>query len=143
MIDEKNRSLSKKSLLDFANVTSSESPAPGGGSISAYCGALAASLAVMVANLSAHKRGWDDKWEFFSKIGEEGMKIQSQLIDLVDEDTSPLNLANFKTKMQNTSKIPKCKIQLKCQNINLRRIFDIGFSPVPHSMFHNVSYALT
>jgi len=91
MIDEKNRSLSKKSLLDFANITASESPAPGGGSISAYCGALAASLAVMVANLSAHKRGWDDKWEFFSKIGEEGMKIQSQLIDLVDEDTEAFN----------------------------------------------------
>ena len=91
MIDEKNRGLSKKSLVDFANITSSESPAPGGGSISAYSGALAASLAVMVANLSAHKRGWDDKWEFFSKIGEEGMKIQSQLIDLVDEDTEAFN----------------------------------------------------
>ena len=91
MIDEKNRSLSKKSLVDFANITSSESPAPGGGSISAYSGALAASLAVMVANLSAHKRGWDDKWEFFSKIGEKGMKIQSQLIDLVDEDTEAFN----------------------------------------------------
>ena len=91
MIDEKNRALSKKSLVDFANITSSESPAPGGGSISAYSGALAASLAVMVANLSAHKRGWDDKWEFFSKIGEKGMKIQSQLIDLVDEDTEAFN----------------------------------------------------
>jgi len=91
MIDEKNRGLSKKSLVDFANITSSESPAPGGGSISAYSGALAASLAVMVANLSAHKRGWDDKWEFFSRIGEEGMKIQSQLIDLVDEDTEAFN----------------------------------------------------
>jgi len=91
MIDEKNRDLSKKSLIDFANITSSESPAPGGGSISAYSGALAASLAVMVANLSAHKRGWDDKWEFFSKIGEKGMKIQSQLIDLVDEDTEAFN----------------------------------------------------
>tara|TARA_B100000575_G_C23119670_1_gene647738 strand:- start:447 stop:2141 length:1695 start_codon:yes stop_codon:yes gene_type:complete len=91
MIDKKNRGLSKKSLVDFANITSSESPAPGGGSISAYSGALAASLAVMVANLSAHKRGWDDKWEFFSKIGEKGMKIQSQLIDLVDEDTEAFN----------------------------------------------------
>ena len=70
MIDEKNRNLSNKSLVDFANITSSESPAPGGGSISAYCGALGASLAVMVSNLSAHKRGWDDKWEYFSKIGE-------------------------------------------------------------------------
>ena len=107
MIDEKNRSLSKKSLLDFANVTSSESPAPGGGSISAYCGALAASLAVMVANLSAHKRGWDDKWEFFSNIGEEGMKIQSQLIDLVDEDTEAFN------SIMNAYSLPKDNEQEK------------------------------
>ena len=91
MIDEKNRNLSNKSLVDFANITSSESPAPGGGSISAYCGALGASLAVMVSNLSAHKRGWDDKWEYFSKIGEKGMLIQSKLIDLVDEDTDAFN----------------------------------------------------
>ena len=91
MIDEKNRNLSNKSLVDFANITSSESPAPGGGSISAYCGALGASLAVMVSNLSAHKRGWDDKWEYFSKIGEKGMLIQNKLIDLVDEDTDAFN----------------------------------------------------
>ncbi len=88
---KKNRNLSNKSLVDFANITSSESPAPGGGSISAYCGALGASLAVMVSNLSAHKRGWDDKWEYFSKIGEKGMLIQSKLIDLVDEDTDAFN----------------------------------------------------
>ena len=91
MIDEKNRNLSNKSLVDFADITSSESPAPGGGSISAYCGALGASLAVMVSNLSAHKRGWDDKWEYFSKIGEKGMLIQNKLIDLVDEDTDAFN----------------------------------------------------
>lgn len=91
MIDEKNRVLSDRSLVDFANITSSESPAPGGGSISAYCGALGASLAVMVSNLSAHKRGWDDRWEYFSKIGEKGMIIQSKLIDLVDEDTDAFN----------------------------------------------------
>ena len=91
MIDEKNRVLSDKSLVDFANITSSESPAPGGGSISAYCGALGASLAVMVSNLSAHKRGWDDRWEYFSKIGDKGMIIQSKLINLVDEDTDAFN----------------------------------------------------
>ena len=91
MIDEKNRKLSNKSLIDFANITSSESPAPGGGSISAYCGALGVSLAVMVSNLSAHKRGWDDKWEYFSEIGKNGMTIQNKLIDLVDEDTDAFN----------------------------------------------------
>ena len=91
MIDGKNRNLSNKSLVDFANITSSELPAPGGGSISAYCGALGASLAVMVSNLSAHKRGWDDKWEYFSKIGEKGMLIQNKLIDLVDKDTDAFN----------------------------------------------------
>ena len=91
MIDEKNRELSNKSLIDFANITSSESPAPGGGSISAYCGALGVSLAVMVSNLSAHKRGWDDKWEYFSEIGKNGIIIQNKLIDLVDEDTDAFN----------------------------------------------------
>ena len=91
MIDDKNKELSKKTIKEFANITSSESPAPGGGSISAYCGALGVSLAVMVANLSAHKRGWDDKWEYYSNSGEKGMFLQSQLLDLVDEDTDAFN----------------------------------------------------
>ena len=60
-------------LIDFANKTSSESPAPGGGSISAYVGALGVSLGTMVANLSANKRGWDDRWEEFSNWAEKGM----------------------------------------------------------------------
>ncbi|MBO4966149.1 MAG: glutamate formimidoyltransferase [Muribaculaceae bacterium] len=85
-----------KKLVDmtctgFADETSSESPAPGGGSISAYMGALAAALGTMVANLSAHKPGWDDRWEEFSDVAEKGRGIQDRLIALVDEDTEAFN----------------------------------------------------
>ncbi len=72
----------------FAKETASESPAPGGGSISAYMGALAAALATMVANLSSHKRGWDDRWEEFSVVAEKGQALMKELLDLVDEDTA-------------------------------------------------------
>lgn len=85
-----------KKLVDmtcvgFADETASESPAPGGGSISAYMGALAAALGTMVANLSAHKAGWDDRWEEFSDVAEKGRDIQDRLIHLVDEDTEAFN----------------------------------------------------
>ena len=72
----------------FACETASESPAPGGGSISAYMGALAAALGTMVANLSSHKRGWDDRWKEFSDIAEQGQALMQELLDLVDEDTA-------------------------------------------------------
>lgn len=75
----------------FAEETASESPAPGGGSIAAYMGTLGAALGTMVANLSAHKAGWDDKWEFFSKYAEEGQKSIAELTHLVDEDTNAFN----------------------------------------------------
>ena len=91
MIDNNDKNLSDKSIKKFAELTSSESPAPGGGSISAYCGALGVSLGIMVANLSAHKRGWDDDWEFYSNWGEKGVILQEMLIDLVDEDTNAFN----------------------------------------------------
>ena len=91
LIEEPKEKLSSLSLTDFANETSSESPAPGGGSISAYCGTLAASLTTMVANLSSHKRGWDDKWEFFSDWAKKGLDVQNELIDLVDKDTDAFN----------------------------------------------------
>lgn len=86
----------RKRLVDltaegFADETASESPAPGGGSISAYMGALAAALGTMVANLSAHKPGWDDRWEEFSVVAEKGREIQDRLIHLVDEDTDAFN----------------------------------------------------
>ncbi len=85
-----------KRLIDmtctgFAEETASESPAPGGGSISAYMGALAASLATMVANLSAHKPGWDDRWEEFSNWAVKGQAIKDDLLLLVDEDTNAFN----------------------------------------------------
>ena len=86
----------KKKLVDmtctgFAEETASESPAPGGGSISAYMGALAAALGTMVANLSSHKAGWDDRWEFFSNWADNGMGVMNELLYLVDEDTEAFN----------------------------------------------------
>lgn len=78
-------------LVDFANETASESIAPGGGSISAYVGSLGASLATMVANLSSHKKGWDDRWEEFSNWAEKGNYYKDELIRLVDQDTAAFN----------------------------------------------------
>lgn len=75
----------------FAEETASESPAPGGGSISAYMGALAAALGTMVANLSSHKAGWDECWEYFSDWAERGMAVMNELLALVDEDTAAFN----------------------------------------------------
>ena len=75
-------------LTDFANETASESPAPGGGSISAYVAALGISLGTMVANLSSHKKGWDERWEEFSKHAEQGEAYKNELLRLVDADTA-------------------------------------------------------
>lgn len=85
-----------KNLVDmtctaFAEETASESPAPGGGSISAYMGALGAALGTMVANLSSHKAGWDERWEEFSYYAERGQAIMAELLHLVDEDTEAFN----------------------------------------------------
>jgi len=87
---------SKKQLIDFnlrefADETASESPAPGGGSVAAYVGSLGVSLGAMVANLSSHKRGWDERWEEFSNHARAAMKIQEELLFLVDEDTRSFN----------------------------------------------------
>ena len=76
---------------DFAIETASESPAPGGGSIAAYMGTLAAALGTMVANLSAHKAGWDDRWEEFSDYADQGQVLVTRLLHLVDEDTAAFN----------------------------------------------------
>lgn len=80
--------LVRMTLKGFADETASESPAPGGGSISAYMGVLGAALGTMVANLSAHKRGWDDRWKEFSEWAEKGQGIMKELVGLVDEDTA-------------------------------------------------------
>ena len=91
MIEESQTKLTDLSLSGFSNETLSESPAPGGGSVSAYVGALGAALGSMVANLSAHKRGWDDRWEEFSAWAEKGKQAHDRLLKLVDEDTAAFN----------------------------------------------------
>jgi glutamate formiminotransferase/formiminotetrahydrofolate cyclodeaminase len=86
------KKLVNMNLVAFADETASESPAPGGGSISAYVGALGASLATMVANLSSHKRGWDERWEEFSDAAVRGQKIKDALLRTVDEDTDAFKM---------------------------------------------------
>ncbi len=102
----------EKKLVDFtvkgfADETASESMAPGGGSISAYVGALGVSLGTMVANLSAHKPGWDDKWEYYSKWAEKGQQYKNDLLFLVDEDTNAFNriIAGFRMPKSNAIEI--------------------------------------
>ncbi len=91
LADANQKQLIDLSLTAFADETASESPAPGGGSISAYVGSLGISLATMVANLSSHKVGWDDRWETFSQWAEKGQHYKDQLLKLVDEDTQAFN----------------------------------------------------
>lgn len=98
---EKER-LIRMTLKGFARETASESAAPGGGSVSAYMGALAAALGAMVANLSAHKRGWDDRWKEFSDQAVKGQDIMERLLKLVDEDTAAF------AKIMNVFSMPKC-----------------------------------
>ena len=83
--------LLEKNLREFSDETASESPAPGGGSIAAYSGALGTALSTMVANLSANKRGWDDRWEEFSNWADKGQNFHTRLLELVDADTAAFN----------------------------------------------------
>lgn len=92
MIDsEDSAKLTALSVKGFADETARESPAPGGGSVSAYMGTMGAALGTMVANLSSHKAGWDERWEEFSAWAEEGMALEQELLALVDEDTEAFN----------------------------------------------------
>ena len=109
--NDANKPLVNMTLTAFANETASESPAPGGGSIAAYCGAMGISLGTMVANLSAHKRGWDDRWEEFSNWAEKGMKYQNTLLDLVDEDTNAFNKIMDAFRLPKDTKADKAKRQ--------------------------------
>tara|TARA_B110000046_G_scaffold177403_1_gene204136 strand:+ start:3447 stop:5141 length:1695 start_codon:yes stop_codon:yes gene_type:complete len=94
-------------VKDFAEETASESMAPGGGSIAAYVGALGVSLGTMVANLSAHKPGWDEQWEFYSKWAVKGQKYKNELLFLVDEDTNAFNkiIDGFRMSKSNETEI--------------------------------------
>jgi glutamate formiminotransferase/formiminotetrahydrofolate cyclodeaminase len=91
MADKNKKRLIDMSVKGFMDETASESPAPGGGSVSAYIGALGMALGTMVANLSSHKKGWDDRWKVFSDWAEKGKDIQNKLLNLVDEDTDAFN----------------------------------------------------
>lgn len=91
MIKDGKQQLVDMTVTGFANETASESPAPGGGSIAAYMGALGAALGTMVANLSAHKPGWDERWKEFSDVAEKGKCFMDQLLRMVDEDTNAFN----------------------------------------------------
>ncbi len=95
------RRLTDMTCTEFADETASESPAPGGGSISAYMGALAAALGTMVANLSAHKAGWDERWKEFSDQADRGQELLNRLLHLVDEDTEAFN------RIMDAFKLPK------------------------------------
>ncbi len=99
--EEKAAPLAKMNLREFANETASESPAPGGGSVSAYVGALGISLATMVANLSSAKKGWEDRFSQFSDWAEKGQAIKDNLLRLVDEDTRAFN------RIMDSYKLPK------------------------------------
>ena len=99
--EDKQSKLVDLSLKDFADLTASEAPAPGGGSIAAYTAALGVALGTMVANLSSHKRGWDDKWHFYSDWAVKGQAFKETLIHLVDEDTNAFN------KIMDAFKLPK------------------------------------
>lgn len=103
---------SAKKLVDltvtgFVNETSSESPAPGGGSVAALSGALGTALGTMVANLSSHKRGWDERWSFFAEYAEKGSIIQQELIHLVDEDTRSFNVLMDAFRLPNGNEAQK------------------------------------
>ena len=108
--------LIKMDLAAFADETASESPAPGGGSISAYVGSLGISLATMVANLSSHKKGWDNRWEEFSNWAEKGQQIKDALLKMVDADTAAFN------KIMTALGLPKSTEEEK--NIRTRAIQD-------------------
>lgn len=103
LLEDEAKKLADLTITQFADETSSESPAPGGGSIAAYAGSLGAALATMVANLSSHKRGWDDRWEFFSNWAEKGQQIKTELLRLVDEDTAAFNKIMDAFKLPNSS----------------------------------------
>ncbi|MBS3808302.1 MAG: glutamate formimidoyltransferase [Bacteroidales bacterium] len=101
------KKLNDLTVSEFSDETASESPAPGGGSVSAYMGSLGAALATMVANLSSHKRGWDDHWKEFSDWADKGIVLQAELKQLVDEDTDAFN------KIMEAFKLPKTNDQEK------------------------------
>lgn len=113
-------------LVAFANETASESPAPGGGSISAYIGALGVSLGTMVANLSAGKKGWEHRWEEFSHWAEKGQAYKNRLLQLVDEDTAAFNLIVEAFKLPKVTEAEKSTRKAAIQ-VATRKAIEVPF----------------
>ena len=128
IIEYQMRSTSKKlvdmTCSDFADITASESTAPGGGSIAAYTGALGAALATMVANVSANKKGWEDRWEYFSNIAEKGQVLKVELLRLVDEDTNAFAgiMEAFKLPKTNAEEITLRKAAIEAASLYATQI---------------------
>jgi len=136
VMEEKNdkKRLIAMSLDGFMNETASESPAPGGGSVSAYMGSLGVALGTMVANISSHKRGWDNRWKEFSDWAEKGKEIQNKLLQLVDEDTAAfnriLNAYSLPKKTEEEIKLRKSAVQEATRNAILipYKVMETAFS---------------
>jgi glutamate formiminotransferase/formiminotetrahydrofolate cyclodeaminase len=134
MADINEHKLIEMNLKAFMDETASESPAPGGGSISAYMGALGAALGTMVANLSSHKRGWDNRWKEFSDWAEKGKAIQNCLLQLVDEDTKAFNRImeafSLSKKNEEEKKIRDKAVQEATKNATLipLKVMETAFS---------------
>lgn len=120
LLENNDKKLIDMSIVEFVHETASESPAPGGGSVAACVGAMGAALATMVANLSSHKRGWDDRWEEFSEWAEKGKVIYEELLKLVDKDTEAFNqiMEAFKLPKETPEEmaIRKNAVQLATKN---------------------------
>jgi glutamate formiminotransferase / formiminotetrahydrofolate cyclodeaminase len=131
---KRERKLIDMNLKRFMDETASESPAPGGGSVSAYLGALGVALGTMVANLSAHKRGWDDRWKEFSDWAEKGKSIQNDLLQLVNEDTEAFNRImeafSLPKKSEEEKKMRDIAIQEATKNATLvpLKVMEIAYS---------------
>jgi glutamate formiminotransferase/formiminotetrahydrofolate cyclodeaminase len=131
--DEKKKRLRILSLYEYMNLTASEAPVPGGGSASAYMGALGMALGTMVANLSAQKKGWDERWKEFSDWAEQGKKIQNDLLQLVDDDTNAyrgiMEAYAMPKKSEEEKKVRKTAIQEATKNATLipLKVMEIAF----------------
>jgi len=134
MADKSEKKLVSLTMKEFMDETASESPAPGGGSVSAYMGVLGVALGTMVANLSSHKRGWDERWKEFSDWAEKGKVIQNSLLQLVDEDTQAFNKImeafSLPKKSEEEKKLREIAVQEATKNAILvpLRVMETAFS---------------
>lgn len=121
---DNSKKLVNMTCSDFADITASESTAPGGGSIAAYTGALGAALATMVANVSANKKGWEDRWEYFSNIAEKGQALKVELLRLVDEDTNAFAgiMEAYKLPKTNAEEITQRKAAIESASLYATQI---------------------